>query len=58
MIELLKNQFLAKIKQKTTINGIVLMVAGISYLVLKPIAVIVAYAAILYGAWIIWQSDS
>lgn len=47
----------ARIKERTTLDGVLLIVAGISFLIFKPIASIVAYAAIVYGAWTIWKSE-
>ena len=47
----------ARIKERTTLDGIILVVAGISFLIFKPIAALMAYAAIAYGAWTIWKSE-
>jgi hypothetical protein len=32
--------------------------AGVAYLVFEPIAAVVAYAAIAYGAWTIWKKET
>lgn len=47
----------ARLKERTSWDGIVLVVAGVSFLIFKPIASLVAYGAILYGAWTIWKKD-
>jgi hypothetical protein len=47
----------ARIKERTTLDGALLIAAGISFLIFKPIASIVAYAAIVYGGWTIWKSE-
>jgi len=47
----------ARIKERTTLDGVILVVAGVSFLILKPIAALAAYAAIAYGAWTIWKSE-
>jgi hypothetical protein len=47
----------ARIKERTTLDGVILVVAGVSFLIFKPIAALAAYAAILYGAWTIWKSE-
>jgi len=47
----------ARIKERTTLDGVILVVAGVSFLIFKPIAALAAYAAIAYGAWTIWKSE-
>jgi len=47
----------ARIKERTTLDGVILVVAGVSFLIFKPIAALAAYAAILYGAWTIWKAE-
>ena len=44
-----------RLKERTTLDGAILVAAGISFLIFKPIASIVAYGAIFYGAWTIWK---
>ena len=57
MINQIQKWINARIKERTTLDGALLIVAGISFLIFKPIASIVAYAAIVYGAWTIWQQE-
>ena len=47
----------ARIKERTTLDGAILIGAGFAFLIFKPIASIVAYGAIAYGAWTIWKSE-
>jgi len=47
----------ARIKERTSLDGAILIVAGISFLIFKPIASLVAYGAIAYGAWTIWKKE-
>ena len=47
-----------RIKERTTLDGAILIGAGIAFLIFKPIARIVAYGAIAYGAWTIWKPES
>lgn len=47
----------ARLKERTTLDGAVLIGAGIAFLIFKPIASIVAYAAIGYGAWTLWKKE-
>lgn len=57
-LETAKKFVLKKLKETSTQDGLVLVGCGIAFLVLKPIAGLVAYAAIGYGAWIIWKNES
>jgi len=57
MIELAKTWIKARLKERTSWDGFVLIVAGVVYLVFKPIATIVAYGAIAYGAWTLWKKE-
>ena len=41
----------------TTLDGAVLVGAGVAFLIFKPIASLVAYGAIAYGAWTIWNRE-
>jgi len=47
----------ARLKERTTLDGAILVTAGVAFLIFKPIAAIVAYGAIAYGAWTIWKSE-
>lgn len=57
MLDIVKTWALARIKERTTWDGVVLMAAGVVYLVFEPIASIVAYGAIGYGAWTLWKKE-
>jgi len=57
MIELAKIWIKERLKERTSWDGVVLIVAGVVYLVFKPIATIVAYGAIAYGAWTLWKKE-
>jgi len=46
-----------RLNERTTWDGIVLVAAGVAFLIFKPIASLVAYAAIAYGAWTIWKAE-
>jgi len=47
----------ARLKERTTVDGIILVGAGIAFLIFKPIAALVAYGAIAYGAYTIWKAE-
>lgn len=46
-----------RLKERTTLDGAVLIGAGVAFLIFKPIASLVAYGAIAYGAWTFWKSE-
>ena len=46
-----------RLNERTSLDGAVLIGAGIAFLIFKPIAALVAYAAIAYGAWTIWKAE-
>jgi hypothetical protein len=47
----------ARVKERTSLDGVVLIAAGVAFLIFKPIASLVAYAAIAYGAWTFYKSE-
>jgi hypothetical protein len=47
----------ARLKERTTLDGVILVGAGVAFLIFKPIAALVAYGAIAYGAWTIWKAE-
>jgi hypothetical protein len=51
------NWVINRIKERTTWDGAALVALGVIVLIAKPIAGLVAYAAIAYGAWTIWKSE-
>lgn len=58
----MKNNFfikwvLSRLTERTTLDGVVLVVAGLSFFLLKPIASLMAVIAIIYGIWTILQSE-
>jgi hypothetical protein len=57
MIDLIKIWITQRLKERTTWDGVVLIAAGVVYLVFEPIATVVAYGAIGYGAWTLWKIE-
>ena len=47
----------ARIGERTSWDGAVLIGAGVAFLIFAPIADIVAYGAIAYGAWTIFKGE-
>ena len=46
-----------RLSERTTLDGAILIGAGVAFLIFKPIAALVAYGAIAYGAWTIWKRE-
>ena len=46
-----------RLRERTTLDGMVLIGAGVCFLIFKPIASVVAYGAILYGAYTLFKKD-
>lgn len=57
MIEIAKTWLLNRFKERTTWDGAMLIAVGVGYLVIEPIGTVIAYGAIAYGAWTIWQKE-
>lgn len=57
MIDMLKEWAVARLKERTSWDGIVLVAAGVAFLIFKPIAGLLAYGAIGYGAWTIYKAE-
>ena len=55
--KIMKNWIINRISERTTWDGAALVALGVIVLIAKPIAGLVAYAAIGYGAWTIWKSE-
>ena len=57
MVDKIKSWVSKRFTERTSWDGAVLIIAGISFLIFKPIASLVAYAAIAYGAWTIYKKE-
>ncbi len=53
MVEWIKS----RVKERTSWDGAICIAAGAAILIANPIANIIAYAAIAWGAWTIWKSE-
>jgi len=54
---MVKNWIKKRLNERTTLDGAVLIGAGVAFLIFKPIASLVAYGAIAYGAWTIYKKE-
>lgn len=57
MLDKFKGWMSKRFTERTSWDGAALIALGIIVLIAKPLAGILAYAAIAYGAWTIWKSE-
>lgn len=57
MLDKFKNWVADRFTERTSWDGAMLILLGVLVLIAKPIAGILAYAAIAYGAWTIYKSE-
>ena len=51
------NWIKSRLKERTTLDGVLLVAVGGVIILAGPFAKIAAYAAIAYGAWTIWKAE-
>lgn len=51
------NWIKSRLKERTTLDGALLVAVGGVIILAGPFAKIAAYAAIAYGAWTIWKAE-
>ena len=54
---MIKNWISERMKERTTLDGVILIALGLMILFLAPLAKIAAGLAIAYGIWSIWKSE-
>ena len=54
---MIKNWITKRIKERTTLDGVILIALGLMILFLAPLAKIAAGLAIAYGIWTIWKAE-
>ena len=57
MLDKFKTWVANRFTERTSWDGAMLILLGVVVLIAKPIAGLLAYAAIAYGAWTIWKSE-
>jgi len=57
MLDKFKTWVANRVTERTTWDGAMLILLGVVVLIAKPIAGLLAYAAIAYGAWTIYKSE-
>ena len=56
-IKVIKKWIIDRLGERTSLDGAVLIAAGVTFLIFKPIAGLIAYAAIAYGAWTLFKKE-
>ena len=54
---MIKNWITERIKERTSLDGAILIALGLMILFLAPLAKIAAGVAIAYGFWPLWKSE-
>jgi len=57
MVDKLKDWTMARKNERTTWDGILLVVFGVLLLMGSPLVKLAAWIAILWGVWTIWKSE-
>ena len=57
MLDKFKGWVANRFTERTSWDGAMLILLGVLVLIAKPIAGLLAYAAIAYGAWTIYKSE-
>jgi hypothetical protein len=57
MLDKFKSWVSKRFTERTSWDGAMLILLGVLVLIAKPIAGLLAYAAIVYGIWTIWKSE-
>lgn len=47
----------SRIKERSTIDGVLMVAAGAAIIIFSPLTKLIAYGAIAYGAWTIWRQE-
>jgi len=55
--KMLKKWISTKLKERSTLDGVLMVAAGVVIIVLGPLAKFVAYGALAYGAYTIWRNE-
>jgi len=52
---MIKKWIANRLAERSTVDGIIMIAAGAAIIVFSPFAKLIAYAAIVYGAYTIWR---
>jgi len=54
---MIKKWIANRLQERSTVDGIIMVAAGAAIIVFSPFAKLIAYAAIVYGAYTIWRQE-
>ena len=54
---MIKKWIESRLRERSTVDGIVMIAAGAAVIVFSPFAKLIAYGAIAYGAYTIWRQE-
>lgn len=54
---MIKSWIKNRLKERSTLDGVVIVATGVVIIVFSPFAKIIAYGAIAYGAYTIWRAE-
>jgi len=46
-----------RLKQRSSIDGVLMVAAGAAIIIFSPLTKLIAYGAIAYGAYTIWRQE-
>jgi len=52
---MIKNWIETRLRERSTVDGALMVAAGAAIIIFSPLAEAIAYGAIAYGAWTIWR---
>jgi hypothetical protein len=47
----------SRLKERSTLDGVLMVAAGAAIIVFSPLTKLIAYGAIAYGAWTIYRQE-
>ena len=54
---MIKKWVTLRLKERSTMDGVLMIVAGAPIIVFGPLTKLIAYGAIAYGAYTIWRKE-
>lgn len=54
---MIKNWIEKRLAERSTIDGVLMVAAGAAIIIFSPLTKLIAYAAIVYGAYTIWRQN-
>jgi hypothetical protein len=54
---MIKKWVTLRLKERSTIDGALMIAAGAAIIIFSPFAKIIAYGAIAYGAYTVWRQN-